>query len=71
MKRRLLSTVIAGIMGAMLVACGSTSEPAEVAEITDASEETPLAAQPTDESVAEDVQAIIDRGVLKVALRTQ
>lgn len=69
MKRRLLSTVVAGIMGAMLVACGSTSEPAEVAETTDVSEETPLAAQPTDESVAEDVQAIIDRGVLKVGVK--
>lgn len=69
MKRRLLSTVVAGIMGAMLVACGSASEPTEVAEITEASQETPLAAAPADESVAADVQAIVDRGVLKVGVK--
>ena len=69
MKRRLLSTVVAGIMGAMLVACGSASEPTEVTEITEASQETPLAAAPTDESVAADVQAIVDRGVLKVGVK--
>jgi putative glutamine transport system substrate-binding protein len=69
MKRRLLSAVVAGMMGAMLVACGSASQPEEVTEITDEAQETPLAAQPTDESVAEDVQAIIDRGVLKVGVK--
>ena len=66
MKRRLLSTVVAGIMGAMLVACGSASEPTEVTEITEASQETPLAAASADESVAADVQAIVDRGKLGV-----
>ena len=69
MKRRLLSAVVAGMMGAMLVACGSASQPEEVTEITDDAQETPLAAQPTDESAAEDVQAIIDRGVLKVGVK--
>ena len=75
MKRRILSAMVAGIMGAMLVACGSASEPeepaetAEAAEITDEAQETPLEAQPADESVAEDVQAIIDRGVLKVGVK--
>lgn len=69
MKRRLLSTVVAGIMGAMLVACGSASEPTEVTEITEASQETPLAAAPADESVAADVQAIVDRGVLRVGVK--
>ena len=69
MKRRLLSTVVAGIMGAMLVACGSASEPTEVTEITEASQETPLAAAPADESVAADVQAIVDRGILKVGVK--
>ena len=69
MKRRLLSTVVAGIMGAMLVACGSASEPTEVTEITEVSQDTPLAAAPTDESVAADVQAIVDRGVLKVGVK--
>lgn len=69
MKRRLLSTVVAGIMGAMLVACGSASEPTEVTEITEASQETPLAAASADESVAADVQAIVDRGVLKVGVK--
>ena len=69
MKRRLLSTVVAGIMGAMLVACGSASEPTEVTEITEVSQDTPLAAAPTDESVAADVQAIVDRGVLRVGVK--
>ena len=69
MKRRLLSTVVAGILGAMLVACGSASEPTEVTEITEASQETTLAAAPADESVAADVQAIVDRGVLKVGVK--
>ena len=69
MKRRLLSTVVAGIMGAMLVACGSASEPTEVTEITEASQETPLAAASADESVAADVQAIVDRGVLRVGVK--
>ena len=69
MKRRLLSSMVAGIMGAMLVACGSSSEPAEVTEIPDDSQQTPLAAQPADDSVAEDVKAIIDRGVLKVGVK--
>ena len=69
MKRRLLSTVVAGIMGAMLVACGSASEPTEVTEITEVSQETPLAAASADESVAADVQAIVDRGVLRVGVK--
>ena len=69
MKRRLLSTVVAGIMGAMLVACGSASEPTEVTEITEASQETPLAAASADESVAAVVQAIVGRGVLRVGVK--
>lgn len=69
MKKRLFRSVVAGIMGAMLVACGSTSDPAEDAAITDASSDTPLAATPADENLPEDVQAIIDRGVLKVGVK--
>ena len=70
MKRRLLSAMVAGMMGAMLVACGSASQPEETTEIPDASQEAPLAVQPTDESsMAEDVQAIVDRGVLKVGVK--
>ena len=55
MKRRLLSAVVAGMMGAMLVACGSASQPEEVAEITEEAQETPLAAQPTEERPTPDV----------------
>ena len=69
MKKRLFRSVVAGIMGAMLVACGSASDPAEDAAITDASSDTPLAATPADENLPEDVQAIIDRGVLKVGVK--
>ena len=67
--RRSLSAVAAGMMGALLVACGSASEPTEVTEITEASQETPLAAASADESVAADVQAIVDRGVLRVGVK--
>lgn len=73
MKRRILSTVLAGVMGAMLMACGSTAPASGETAITEASEDVPLAAEPatepTDEAVAEDVQAIIDRGVLKVGVK--
>lgn len=69
MKKRLLRSVVAGIMGAVLVACGSNSDPAEGTAITDASSDTSLATTPADENLPEDVQAIIDRGVLKVGVK--
>ncbi|MBO4456331.1 MAG: transporter substrate-binding domain-containing protein [Butyrivibrio sp.] len=67
--RRSLSAVAAGMMGALLVACGSASEPAELSETTDSAQETPLAEQPADDSLEEDVKAIVDRGVLKVGVK--
>ena len=84
MKKRLVSTILAGAMSFMLVACGSAStETAEVAgektetEATEAASTEELskeAEETTDEgaaedAVADDVQAIKDRGVLKVGVK--
>lgn len=72
MKKKLLSTVLALAMVASLAACGSsTEEPAATTEPEtytdqDATEST---AESTD-TVAADVQKIIDRGVLKVGCKT-
>ena len=81
MKKRLVSAILAGAMGFMLVACGGAStETAEVAgeqTETEATEEasTDEVTKEADESdaaeteVADDVQAIKDRGVLKVGVK--
>ena len=74
MKKRLFSVLAAGIMGVMLVACGSTSQTAQVSEAKPEPEETVTEEKPaeevvTEEVVAEDVQKIIDRGVLKVGVK--
>ena len=68
MKRKILSIVFAGIMSLMLVACGgeSTGETSETSSDATAS----LASDSSSgESASEDVQAIIDRGVLKVGVK--
>lgn len=77
MKRRFLTAMVAGVMSMMLAACGSTAEgeavpevdttesvseaPAETAEVAGAKKETA--------DYPEDVQAVIDRGVLRVGVK--
>lgn len=96
MKKRILSTILAGAMGLMLVACGGegkteeapqdtvateeTTE-AEIAESTEEAAETEATEETTEETtegteetaeagdVTEDVQAIVDRGVLRVGVK--
>lgn len=65
MKRKILSMVFAGVMSLLLVACGgeSTGEASSDATASPASESTSA------EVAGEDVQAIIDRGVLKVGVK--
>lgn len=75
MKKRIVSVMLSAAMtAALLMGCGSSketaaepaAEPAEaVAETTEAEAETTEAAG----DVAEDVQAIIDRGVLRVGVK--
>ena len=79
MKKKLISALMAGVMGVMLVACAGTTEPETTAEVTAEDEPAPTAAEPETEEAAteepasdaaeEDVQAIIDRGVLKVGVK--
>lgn len=96
MKKRILSTILAGAMGLMLVACGGESKTeeapqdtvateetteAEIAESTEEAAETEATEETTDETtegteetaeagdVTEDVQAIVDRGVLRVGVK--
>lgn len=69
MKKKVLSAIMAGVMSAMLVACGSAApESTSSAESTDvivvASSEDSIAAP-----ASGDVQAIKDRGVLKVGVK--
>ena len=68
MKRKILSIVFAGIMSLMLVACGgeSTGETSETSSDATASSASDSS---SGESASEDVQAIIDRGVLKVGVK--
>ena len=69
MKKKVLSAIMAGVMSAMLVACGSAApESTASADSTDtivvaASEDS------IEASASEDVQAIKDRGVLKVGVK--
>ena len=67
MKRRLMSALVAGIMGVMLVACGSATEDAAKADAETA--EVAGAKKPAGESYPEDVQAVIDRGTLRVGVK--
>ncbi|RKM62149.1 ABC transporter substrate-binding protein [Butyrivibrio sp. CB08] len=72
MKKRVLSAVVAGMMSVMLMACGSTPEVSEAPEAaTEASEEPAEVAGAAKEeaSYPEDVQAVIDRGVLRVGVK--
>ncbi|SFU55202.1 transporter substrate-binding domain-containing protein [Butyrivibrio sp. INlla21] len=69
MKKKVLSAIMAGVMSAMLVACGSAApESTASADSTDtivvAASEDSIAAP-----ASEDVQAIKDRGVLKVGVK--
>jgi putative glutamine transport system substrate-binding protein len=69
MKKRLLSAFMAGIMGVMLAACGGADSASDVASISEDTPATPTAGEPSEGSYPEDVQAIIDRGVLRVGVK--
>ena len=69
MKKRLLSAFMAGIMGVMLAACGGADSASDVASISEDTPATPTAGEPSEGSYSEDVQAIIDRGVLRVGVK--
>lgn len=69
MKKKVLSAIMAGVMSAMLVACGSAApESTASADSTDT-----IVVVASEDSIAapasEDVQAIKDRGVLKVGVK--
>ena len=69
MKKKVLSAIMVGVMSAMLVACGSaapesTASADSTEDIVVASSEDSIAAP-----ASEDVQAIKDRGVLKVGVK--
>lgn len=68
MKRKILSIVFAGIMSLMLVACGGEST-GETSETSSDATASPASDSSSGESASEDVQAIIDRGVLKVGVK--
>lgn len=66
-KNRSLSVLLAGVMSLMLVACGST--PSEATADVEATSEV-AGAQKSEATVyPEDVQAVIDRGVLRVGVK--
>lgn len=69
MKKRLFSAFMAGIMGVMLAACGGADSASDVASISEDTPATPTADEPSEGSYPEDVQAIIDRGVLRVGVK--
>ena len=68
MKRKIVSIVFAGIMSLMLVACGGEST-GETSETSSDATASPASDSSSGESASEDVQAIIDRGVLKVGVK--
>ena len=68
MKRKILSIVFAGIMSLMLVVCGGEST-GETSERSSDATASPASDSSSGESASEDVQAIIDRGVLKVGVK--
>ncbi len=67
--KRSLSAMVAGAMGLMLAACGSAEQSAEAP--AEAAEPSEVAGAQKEESAAypEDVQAVIDRGVLRVGVK--
>ncbi|MCR4618833.1 MAG: transporter substrate-binding domain-containing protein [Lachnospiraceae bacterium] len=80
MKNKIVSILMAGLLGTMLIGCGEktpvsevqdTTEETIVSDETSASEVTEEAAEEAaaTEEVAEDVQAVIDRGVLRVGVK--
>lgn len=83
MKKKIISTFMAGVMGFMITACGSAAAKESAGTTTDASEAVSVTAKEgasvspsesesissTSEEISEDVQAIIDRGVLKVGVK--
>ena len=66
--KKFLSVLVAGLMGATLIGCG-----AESVEATEAATAAETVAEPeeaaTPDPVADDVQAIKDRGILKVGVK--
>ncbi len=68
MKRKILSMVFAGVMSLLLVACGGEST-GETSETSSDATASPASDSSSGESASEDVQAIIDRGVLKVGVK--
>lgn len=86
MRKKLVATLMAGLMGVMLAACGSASAAEGAAEavstapdsaetVSTSAEEASTEALATESASAtageasEDVQAIIDRGVLRVGVK--
>ncbi len=73
MKRSFVKALLAGVMSIMLVGCGSTTPASEVAEITTepAAETAEVAGAKKEEeaSYPADVQAVIDRGVLRAGVK--
>ncbi len=69
--KRSLSVIMAGLMGAALVGCGEAAVEATDAATTVDEPQVATAAEPaeTPADAPEDVQAIIDRGVLKVGVK--
>ena len=66
--KKFLSVLVAGLMGATLIGCGAESvEANEAATATETVAEPEEAATP--DPVADDVQAIKDRGILKVGVK--
>ena len=73
MKRSFVKALLAGVMSIMLVGCGSTTPASEVAETTTepATETAEVAGAKKEEeaSYPADVQAVIDRGVLRAGVK--
>lgn len=72
MKKKLLSTVLALAMTVSLAACGSSTTDSTTSDQGTSSDQTTTEESTTEtgDSVAADVQKIIDRGVLKVGCKT-
>ena len=73
MNRSFVKALLAGVMSIMLVGCGSTTPASEVAETTTepATETAEVAGAKKEEeaSYPADVQAVIDRGVLRAGVK--
>lgn len=66
-RKKLLATLLAGAMCLALSACGGGDTPASASP---ASSGAGTSASPSGETLAADVQAIVDRGVLRVGVKT-